>query len=94
MANQSQATAPYLLSGQPPQPTIAGVLRDVRYDGPVVIEAFTPKVREIARAVSISRPLAKTKTLSRGPVSIIWASSLAIERRKCKPGGRALPVAL
>jgi D-psicose/D-tagatose/L-ribulose 3-epimerase len=36
-------------------------LHDVRYDGPVVIEAFTPEVREIARAVSIWRPLAKSQ---------------------------------
>jgi D-psicose/D-tagatose/L-ribulose 3-epimerase len=36
-------------------------LRDVRYDGPVVIEAFTPEVREIARAAFIWRPLAKSQ---------------------------------
>jgi D-psicose/D-tagatose/L-ribulose 3-epimerase len=44
-----------------PWRAIAGALRDVRYDGPVVIEAFTPEVREIARAVSIWRPLAKNQ---------------------------------
>ena len=44
-----------------PWRAIAGALHDVRYDGPVVIEAFTPEVREIARAVSIWRPLAKSQ---------------------------------
>jgi D-psicose/D-tagatose/L-ribulose 3-epimerase len=44
-----------------PWRAIAEALRDVRYDGPVVIEAFTPEVREIARAVSIWRPLAKSQ---------------------------------
>jgi D-psicose/D-tagatose/L-ribulose 3-epimerase len=44
-----------------PWKMIAEALRSVRYDGPVVIEAFTPKVREIARAVSIWRPLAKSQ---------------------------------
>ena len=44
-----------------PWRAIARALRDVRYDGPVVIEAFTPEVREIARAVSIWRPLAKSQ---------------------------------
>jgi D-psicose/D-tagatose/L-ribulose 3-epimerase len=44
-----------------PWRAIAEALRDVRYDGPVVIEAFTPEVREIARAVSIWRPLARSQ---------------------------------
>ncbi len=44
-----------------PWNAIAGALREARYDGPVVIEAFTPEVREIARAVSIWRPLAKSQ---------------------------------
>jgi D-psicose/D-tagatose/L-ribulose 3-epimerase len=42
-------------------PGIAAALRDVRYGGPVVIEAFTPKIKEIARAVSIWRPLAESE---------------------------------
>lgn len=29
--------------------------------GPVVIEAFTPKIKEIARAVSLWRPLAESE---------------------------------
>ena len=41
-----------------PWNAIADALRDVQYEGPVVIEAFTPEIKEIARAVSIWRPLA------------------------------------
>ena len=44
-----------------PWKAIASALREARYDGPVVIEAFTPEIREIARAVSIWRPLAKSQ---------------------------------
>ena len=44
-----------------PWPEIVAALRDIRYDGPVVIESFTPEVREIARAVSIWRPLAQSQ---------------------------------
>jgi D-psicose/D-tagatose/L-ribulose 3-epimerase len=40
---------------------IALALRQARYQGPIVIEAFTPEIREIARAVSIWRPLAKSQ---------------------------------
>jgi D-psicose/D-tagatose/L-ribulose 3-epimerase len=41
-----------------PWNAIADALHEVRYEGPVVIEAFTPEIKEIARAVSIWRPLA------------------------------------
>jgi D-psicose/D-tagatose/L-ribulose 3-epimerase len=44
-----------------PWQAIAAALQEARYDGPIVIEAFTPEVREIARAVSIWRPLAKSQ---------------------------------
>ena len=40
---------------------IAGALREARYEGPLVIEAFTPEIKEIAKAVSIWRPLAKSQ---------------------------------
>ncbi|MBB5755170.1 sugar phosphate isomerase/epimerase family protein [Prosthecomicrobium pneumaticum] len=40
---------------------IAAALADAGYDGAVVIEAFTPKIKEIARAVSIWRPLAESE---------------------------------
>jgi D-psicose/D-tagatose/L-ribulose 3-epimerase len=42
-------------------PGIVKALRDVGFPGPVVIEAFTPKIKEIARAVSIWRPLAESE---------------------------------
>ncbi|HEY1779122.1 MAG TPA: sugar phosphate isomerase/epimerase [Roseiarcus sp.] len=44
-----------------PWNAIADALRDAGYDGPVVIEAFTPEIKEIARAVSIWRPLAQSQ---------------------------------
>jgi D-psicose/D-tagatose/L-ribulose 3-epimerase len=44
-----------------PWPDIVRALRDVSYQGPVVIEAFTPTIKEIARAVSIWRPLAESQ---------------------------------
>lgn len=44
-----------------PWTKIVGALRDIRYDGPVVIEAFTPEIQEIARAVAIWRPLAESQ---------------------------------
>jgi D-psicose/D-tagatose/L-ribulose 3-epimerase len=44
-----------------PWPEIVRALRDIGYDGPVVIEAFTPAIKEIARAVSIWRPLAESE---------------------------------
>jgi D-psicose/D-tagatose/L-ribulose 3-epimerase len=40
---------------------VAGGLRDINYDGPVVIESFTAKVKSIARAAAIWRPLAPTQ---------------------------------
>ena len=44
-----------------PWPAIVGALRDAAFRGPVVIEAFTPAIKEIARAVSIWRPLAESE---------------------------------
>ncbi len=44
-----------------PWRAIAGALRAAKYDGPLVIEAFTPEIREIAKAVSIWRPLAPSQ---------------------------------
>lgn len=37
---------------------VAQALDDINYDGPVVIESFTPEVKSIARAAAIWRPLA------------------------------------
>jgi D-psicose/D-tagatose/L-ribulose 3-epimerase len=44
-----------------PWPAIATALHEINYAGATVIEAFTPEVREIARAVSIWRPLAESQ---------------------------------
>lgn len=40
---------------------IVAALRDVNYDGPLVIESFTPDNQTIARAAAIWRPLAETQ---------------------------------
>ncbi|MGI5173464.1 sugar phosphate isomerase/epimerase [Treponema sp. OMZ 840] len=40
---------------------IAEALRRIRYDGPVVIESFTTAITEIARAVSLWRPVASSQ---------------------------------
>jgi D-psicose/D-tagatose/L-ribulose 3-epimerase len=44
-----------------PWPMIVAALRDAHYAGDVVIEAFNPGIREIARAVSLWRPLAESE---------------------------------
>jgi D-psicose/D-tagatose/L-ribulose 3-epimerase len=46
---------------QIPWPRIASALRDVGYDGPLVIESFTIENQAIARAAAIWRPLAPTQ---------------------------------
>ncbi|MGB3715914.1 MAG: sugar phosphate isomerase/epimerase family protein [Candidatus Promineifilaceae bacterium] len=40
---------------------IGQALKDINYDGPVVIESFTAKVKTIARAAAIWRPLADSQ---------------------------------
>jgi D-psicose/D-tagatose/L-ribulose 3-epimerase len=40
---------------------VRDALRDIDYDGPVVIESFTPGVVEIAKAAAIWRPLASSQ---------------------------------
>ena len=44
-----------------PWPAIVDALAETQYGGAVVIEAFTPKIKEIARAVSLWRPLAESE---------------------------------
>ncbi len=46
-----------------PWPDIVEALKAVDYEGPVVIEAFTPAIKEIARAVSLWRPLAESEDI-------------------------------
>jgi D-psicose/D-tagatose/L-ribulose 3-epimerase len=45
-------------TGHVPWDEVAKALRDIGYDGPVVIESFTAKVKSIARAAAIWRALA------------------------------------
>ncbi|MCO6452609.1 MAG: sugar phosphate isomerase/epimerase [Caldilineales bacterium] len=40
---------------------VARALRDIEYDGPVVIESFTAQVQSIAKAAAIWRPLARSQ---------------------------------
>lgn len=40
---------------------VAAALKDIQYDGPIVIESFTSKVQSIARAAAIWRNLAPTQ---------------------------------
>lgn len=42
-------------TGHVPWHSVAQALKEIRYDGPVVIESFTPKVKSIARAAAIWR---------------------------------------
>jgi D-psicose/D-tagatose/L-ribulose 3-epimerase len=44
-----------------PWAEIAAALAAADYRGPIVIEAFTPQIKEIARAVSLWRPLAESE---------------------------------
>ena len=48
-------------SGHVPWREVAQALKDIHYDGPVVIESFTSKVKSIARAAAIWRPFADSQ---------------------------------
>jgi len=48
-------------SGHIPWDDVAKALKDINYDGPVVIESFTDKVESISRAAAIWRSLAPTQ---------------------------------
>jgi D-psicose/D-tagatose/L-ribulose 3-epimerase len=48
-------------SGHIPWKDVAQALREIGYDGPVVIESFTSKVKSIARAAAIWRSLANSQ---------------------------------
>ena len=47
--------------GHVPWSDVAAALRDVNYDGPVVIETFSAQIESIARAAAIWRPLAPSQ---------------------------------
>jgi D-psicose/D-tagatose/L-ribulose 3-epimerase len=48
-------------SGQVHWAEVAQALKEIGYQGPVVIESFTPEVKEIARAVCIWREIAPSQ---------------------------------
>jgi D-psicose/D-tagatose/L-ribulose 3-epimerase len=48
-------------TGQVHWPEIAAALKEVNYQGPIVIESFTDQVKEIARAVCIWRAIAPSQ---------------------------------
>jgi D-psicose/D-tagatose/L-ribulose 3-epimerase len=48
-------------TGHIPWQEVSTALKDIGYDGPVVIESFTTEIKEIARAVSQWRPLAHSQ---------------------------------
>jgi D-psicose/D-tagatose/L-ribulose 3-epimerase len=48
-------------AGHVPWQEVAQALKDINFDGVFVIESFTNKVKSIARAAAIWRPLAKTQ---------------------------------
>ncbi len=50
-------------SGHVPWNDIAQALKDINFDGPVVIESFTAKVKSIARAAAIWRAMAPTQDI-------------------------------
>jgi D-psicose/D-tagatose/L-ribulose 3-epimerase len=47
-------------SGQVAWDSVFAALRDIGYQGPIVIESFTSQIKEIARAVSLWRPVARS----------------------------------
>jgi D-psicose/D-tagatose/L-ribulose 3-epimerase len=48
-------------SGHVPWDDVARACRDIGYDGPIVIESFTDRVKTIARAAAVWRPFARTQ---------------------------------
>jgi D-psicose/D-tagatose/L-ribulose 3-epimerase len=62
-------------TGHVPWDDVFGALADIGFTGPLVIESFTPAVREIAKAVSLWRPLdAPSDELARGGARFLRAS--------------------
>jgi D-psicose/D-tagatose/L-ribulose 3-epimerase len=62
-------------SGHVEWDAVFAALADLGYDGEVVIESFTPEIREIARAVSLWRPVAPDgDTLAREGLAFLRSS--------------------
>ncbi len=67
-------------TGHLPWADVFGALRDIGYGGQIVIESFTPSVGEIAKAVSLWRPLdASGDELASKGVAFLRASLAASE---------------
>jgi D-psicose/D-tagatose/L-ribulose 3-epimerase len=65
-------------TGHVPWPEVFQALRDIQYEGPLVVESFTPDVRDIAKAASIWRPLdASGDELARRSVEFVRAGMQA-----------------
>ena len=58
-ANESDRGIPG--TGQVHWDGVARGLKAIKYDGPIVMETFTPAIKAIAKAVAIWRPLAKSQ---------------------------------
>jgi D-psicose/D-tagatose/L-ribulose 3-epimerase len=64
-------------SGHVPWADVAGALRDINYDGPVVIESFSAHIEAIAKAAAIWRPVAPTQdALSRDGLAFLQKTFL------------------
>jgi len=50
-------------TGQINWEAISSAIKNIGYDGPLVIESFTPEIKEIAKAVSFWRPIVKDQDL-------------------------------
>jgi D-psicose/D-tagatose/L-ribulose 3-epimerase len=62
-------------TGHVPWEELFAALRDIDFGGPLVIESFTPAVKEIAKAVSLWRPLdAEPDELARRGAAFLRAS--------------------
>ena len=63
-------------SGHVEWPEVFAALDDIGYDDTIVIESFTPEIKEIARAVSLWRPVAADgDTLARDGLAFLRASN-------------------
>ena len=70
-------------TGHLPWSDIFDALRDIAYPGQIVVESFTPSVGEIAKAVSLWRPLdASDDDLARNGVAFLRRRLAAAEARQ------------
>ena len=75
-------------TGHVPWDDVFAALRDIGFTGPLVIESFTPGVREIAKAVSLWRPLdAPSDELARSGARFLRESLDRAARSERKESG-------